>query len=127
MSTQLQSRPAATVGQRSATAPSVWILDTAPDLLLFIATPLVIVPLFYLAQRRYSVEAIALFVAAFGACGHHLPGLMRAYGDRELFQRFRVRFIVAPLFLLAVCLVSSWYRLQTLAVVAVLWGFWHGL
>jgi tetratricopeptide (TPR) repeat protein len=127
MSTHLRTRSAATVNKRPAPSPSVWILDTVHDLLLFVGTPLVIVPVFFLAQARYSVEAIALFVAAFGACGHHLPGMMRAYGDRELFQRFRVRFIVAPLFLLAVCLVSSWYRLQTLVVVAVLWGFWHGL
>jgi tetratricopeptide (TPR) repeat protein len=127
VSTSTSTRNPATSKQGTAAGPKPWILDGIHDLLLFVGTPLLIVPVIYLARTRYSVEAIALFVAAFGACGHHLPGMMRAYGDRELFHRFRVRFIVAPLFLLAVCLVSSWYRLHTLAVVAVVWGFWHGL
>ncbi|MGE0607971.1 MAG: tetratricopeptide repeat protein [Pirellulales bacterium] len=115
--------------QKAATseAATPWILNGWRDLLLFVATPALIVPLVYLARARYSVESIALFVAAFGACGHHLPGMMRAYGDRELFERFKARFVVAPVFLLAVCLAASWFESQTLAVVALLWGFWHGL
>ena len=51
------------------------------------------------AQGLWSAEDIYLFVAAFGAMGHHLPGMIRAYGDRALFQRFRWRFICAPIFL----------------------------
>jgi len=35
--------------------------------------------------------------------GHHLPGMIRAYGDRALFQRFKYRFIFAPIFLVVVC------------------------
>ena len=37
-----------------------------------------------------------LAVAAFASIGHHLPGFLRAYGDRELFRRFRWRFLLAP-------------------------------
>src|SRR5215212_10648884 len=97
--------PAAT---GSATAPastgfSPWILNRWLDLVLFVGTPALLIPTFAAAQTRWSAQDIFLFVGAFGAMGHHLPGMIRAYGDRALFQRFRVRFVVAPLALLAVC------------------------
>src|SRR6184192_3790899 len=79
---------------------NVWILDSWRDLILYVGTPLLIIPLFTLAQARWSAQEIYLFVAAFGAMGHHLPGMIRAYGDRALFERFRWRFLVAPAFLL---------------------------
>src|SRR5204863_13580 len=79
--------------------PNLWILDSWRDLILYVCTPLVIVPIFLVAQARWSAEDIYLFVAAFGAMGHHLPGMIRAYGDRALFQRFKWRFIFAPIFL----------------------------
>ena len=84
-----------------------WILGSWQDLLLFIATPLLILLLLPVARLGLSVAEIALYVAAFGALGHHLPGMMRAYGDRELFARFRLRFIVSPIFLVAVCVYCS--------------------
>src|SRR6185437_15310268 len=82
---------------------SLWILNSWRDLLLYVGTPLLLIPLFTLAQTRWSAQDIYLFVAAFGAMGHHLPGMIRAYGDRALFDRFRTRFVVAPVFLLVVC------------------------
>ena len=69
------------------------------DLLLFVGTPAVLIPLFAAAQARWSAQDIFLFVGAFGAMGHHLPGMIRAYGDKALFHRFRTRFVVAPLVL----------------------------
>ena len=80
-----------------------WILSSWRDLILYVGTPLLTLPMFALAQTRWSAQDIYLFVAAFGAMGHHLPGMIRAYGDRALFERFRWRFIFAPIFLLAVC------------------------
>ena len=80
-----------------------------------------------LIRPSVSVEEIALYVVAFGATGHHLPGMMRAYGDRQLFRRFRTRFIVAPLFLLTVSLLSAWWQLSALLLFALLWGIWHGM
>ncbi|PYJ70411.1 MAG: hypothetical protein DME75_09330 [Verrucomicrobia bacterium] len=72
-----------------------------------------IIPVFVVAQARWSAEDIYLFVAAFGAMGHHLPGMIRAYGDRALFQRFRWRFIFAPIFLVVVCTTSFLWDLKT--------------
>ena len=106
---------------------SPWILGRWPDLFLFVATPALLIPLFAAAQARWSAQDIFLFVGAFGAMGHHLPGMIRAYGDRALFDRFKTRFIVAPLALLAVSVWSSLYNLQAIQFVAMAWGIWHGM
>ena len=111
----------------AAAKPSVWILDRWRDLLLFVGTPVLLIPIFSAAQARWSAQDIFLFVGAFGAMGHHLPGMIRAYGDSALFRRFRTRFIVAPLALLAVCVWASVYNIQAIQLVALAWGIWHGM
>jgi len=122
------SRPQ-TVPAAPATAPrkTLWILDSWRDLILYVGTPLLLVPVFALAQARWSPQDIYLFVAAFGAMGHHLPGMIRAYGDRALFERFKWRFILAPLFLLAVCTAFFWWDLKGILLIVFFWGVWHGL
>src|SRR2546421_4054501 len=119
-----QTVPAAPAAGRK---PNLWILDGWRDLILYVCTPLVILPIFIVAQARWSAEDIFLFVGAFGAMGHHLPGMIRAYGDRALFQRFRTRFLVAPLVLLSVCVWASVYNIQAIQLVALAWGIWHGM
>jgi len=97
------------------------------DLILYVCTALLIIPVFVVAQERWSAEDIYLFVAAFGAMGHHLPGMIRAYGDRALFQRFRWRFIFAPIFLVVVCATSFLWNLKNIVLIAFIWGVWHGM
>src|SRR3989449_6139803 len=108
---------------------SLWILNSWRDLILYVGTPLLLVPMFALAQTRWSAQDIYLFVAAFGATGHHLPGMIRAYGDRALFERFRWRFIIAPIFLLAICVGFYFWEIKTNPVVMIvfIWGIWHGM
>jgi Tfp pilus assembly protein PilF len=106
---------------------SPWILDRWRDLVLFVGTPVLLIPIFTAAQARWSAQDIFLFVGAFGAMGHHLPGMIRAYGDRALFDRFKIRFVVAPLAILAVCVWSSIYDVQAVQLVAMAWGIWHGM
>jgi tetratricopeptide (TPR) repeat protein len=106
---------------------NLWILDSWRDLILYVCTPLLIIPIFILAQTRWSPENIYLFVAAFGAMGHHLPGMIRAYGDRALFQRFKWRFIFAPIFLVVVCTIFFLWDLKGIVLVAFIWGVWHGM
>lgn len=106
---------------------SPWILDRWRDLVLFVGTPVLLIPIFTAAQARWSAQDIFLFVGAFGAMGHHLPGMIRAYGDRALFDRFKIRFVVAPLAILAVCIWSSMYNIQAVQLVAMAWGIWHGM
>jgi hypothetical protein len=117
-------RPAATTPRPA----SPWILDRRHDLLLFVGTPALLVPLIWLAGRFWSAQSLYA-IATFGALGHHLPGMMRAYGDRELFARFRTRFVVAPVLLIAVCVASGFLdpSLSAIVLVTYLWGVWHGL
>jgi tetratricopeptide (TPR) repeat protein len=110
----MKSRRPAPAKPAAATAASPWILAWWRDLLLFVGTPLLIAPLFLAAGRRFTPDQISVVVASFGAIGHHLPGLLRAYGDRALFARFKTRFIAAPLFLAAVCVAFRMYRLIVL-------------
>ena len=124
------SEPKPQVRKRAVSATpksSLWILDRWRDLVLFVGTPVLLIPIFTAAQARWSAQDIFLFVGAFGAMGHHLPGMIRAYGDRALFDRFKVRFVVAPLCILAVCVWSSVYDIQAVQLVAMAWGIWHGM
>ena len=111
----------------SAPKPNIWILNSWRDLILYVATPLLLVPMFALAQARWSAQDIYVFVAAFGAMGHHLPGMIRAYGDRALFERFRWRFIIAPVFLVCTCVAFYWWDLKGIVLVVFFWGVWHGM
>src|SRR5213082_1179124 len=122
-----QTVPAAPAPTAAGRKPSLWILDSWRDLVLYVCTSLLLVPMFIAAQGVWAAEDIYLFVAAFGAMGHHLPGMIRAYGDRALFQRFRWRFICAPIFLIVVCAAFSIWDLKGIVLVAFIWGVWHGM
>src|SRR5437588_10821845 len=119
--------PSADSIQRTVAKPSPWILDRWRDLLLFVGTPVLLIPIFTAATARWSAQALFLFVGAFGAMGHHLPGMIRAYGDRALFARFKTRFVVAPIALLLVCVWASVYNIQAIQLVALASGIWRGL
>ncbi|MBA3542948.1 MAG: tetratricopeptide repeat protein [Chthoniobacterales bacterium] len=106
---------------------NIWILGSWRDLILYVGTPLLLIPMFALAQKRWSAQDIYIFVAAFGAMGHHLPGMIRAYGDPALFERFKWRFIFAPIFLLTVCVAFTWWDLKGIVLVVFFWGVWHGM
>ncbi|OFW24732.1 MAG: hypothetical protein A3H97_20135 [Acidobacteria bacterium RIFCSPLOWO2_02_FULL_65_29] len=106
---------------------SPWIIDPRRDLLLIVGVPFIILPALWLAERRFRPEHIYLFVASFGAIGHHLPGMMRAYGDRFLFERFKYRFVLSPLVLGGTCLLFAVRELNAMVLVAYVWGVWHGL
>jgi len=112
---------------KSVPKKNIWILSSWRDLVLYVGTPALLLPLFAVAQARWNAQDIYLFVAAFGATGHHLPGMIRAYGDRALFERFKWRFILAPIFLLVVCVAFTWWDLKGLILVVFFWGVWHGM
>ena len=112
---------------KAAPKKTLWILNSWRDLILYVGTPLFLVPMFLLAQARWSAQDIYVFVAAFGAMGHHLPGMIRAYGDRALFERFRWRLIFAPIFLLSVCVAFYWWDLKGIILIVFFWGVWHGM
>jgi tetratricopeptide (TPR) repeat protein len=105
---------------------SRYIAGAGLDLLLFIGTPAIIIPVVMLARGTWATAQLYLFVASFGALGHHLPGMLRAYGDRGLFGRFRWRFVVAPVFLLASCITLAFVARSALTLAVLAWGTWHG-
>ena len=103
-------------------------------------TPLLIVPVvLILARRLLTAEEVSLAVIAFASLGHHLPGFMRAYGDHDLFQRYRWRFLLAPVLVLGMALLFTppsslatwlhipWTHLHGLELILLIWGTWHGL
>src|SRR6266576_462692 len=122
-----QTMPAAPTPTAAGRKPSLWILDSWRDLVLYVCTPLLLVPMFIAAQGVWAAEDIYLCVAAFGAMGHHLPGMIRAYGDRALFQRFKWRFIFAPIFLVVGCTIFLFRDLIGIALIAFVCGFCHGM
>jgi len=105
--------------------PSYWILSVWQDLFLFVATPLLIIPVYVVLRGELRGVELAAIVFGLGGVGHHLPGMMRAYGDRALFSRYKVRLIVAPLFLLLVCAYFAWRELHALNVILFFWALWH--
>jgi cytochrome c-type biogenesis protein CcmH/NrfG len=107
-------------------AASLWILSPWRDLAFFVLSPLWVIPLLWLAKSRYDPNGFGAMMLAVGAAGHHLPGFIRAYTDPVLFQRYRIRFILAPLFLLAVTLAFSALQLESLKLILIFWGTWHG-
>ncbi len=103
-------------------------------------TPLLIVPILLILARHWlTPEQIHLSVISFASLGHHLPGFMRAYGDRELFRRFYWRFLLTPLLVFALALLFTppaalasalhlpWKHLHGLELILLFWGTWHGL
>ena len=104
----------------------LWVFGPGQDLALLIATPILILPLALLLQGRETAYTVGLLVAGFGALGHHLPGMMRAYGDRALFRRFRTRFLVSPLVFAAAALGFALNGLNGVSLIVLLWGIWHG-
>ena len=117
-----------------------WIVSAGWDLSYIVVTPLLIVPVvLILSQQWLSAEEISLAAIAFGSLGHHLPGFMRAYGDRDLFARYRLRFLFVPLMVFGMALMFSppsamrttfnlpWTHLHGLELVLLVWGTWHGL
>ena len=104
----------------------LWVFGPLPDLLLLVATPVLILPVALLVQGREAAVTVGLLVAGFGALGHHLPGMMRAYGDRALFRRFRNRFLLAPLVFLAAALGFGMNGLNGVSLIVLVWGVWHG-
>ncbi len=100
------------------------------DCFLILLTPLIAAPaVLFLSSARVGVTAatISLIVAAFFALGHHLPGLIRAYGDQELFQRFKWRFIMAPPLVFLAYFPLYNYHFDLYRLIILVWATWHGL
>src|SRR5262245_39566453 len=101
-----------------------WIFSPARDLSFVLLTPVVILLTFAAAERGVWTDGLVAFVLAL-SMGHYLPGMLRAYGDRALFQHFRIRLIIAPLFLMITTAWLAYLNLNFVFLLAALWGAWH--
>ncbi|HEY1067379.1 MAG TPA: tetratricopeptide repeat protein, partial [Pirellulales bacterium] len=130
MSTAI-AKPPATRSERPSVEekprPSGWILSPLADAVVFLALPLLVWPLAVAASQVWSAETVVLAALAFASLGHHLPGFLRAYGDRDLFQRFYWRFLLAPPAIFAICLAFELNALHGVRLLVLLWATWHGM
>ena len=106
-----------------------WLATPQFDLALLVLTPVLIVPAAFLILQGGFTEPrqFAAWVFALGAQGHHLPGWLRAYGDRTVFDTYRNRLLLAPPAIVGLCLLFAWFELHGLVLAAYAWGVWHGL
>ncbi|MEO6095275.1 MAG: hypothetical protein ABIW76_06255, partial [Fibrobacteria bacterium] len=114
---------------RTLTAPlprNRWILGPGRDSLFFALTPLLIVPVFLYLKDHVPPQTLALYVLGLGGFGHHLPGFIRAYADRDLFARNKLSFTLVPVLLILACGTYSFLNLNALVCITVAWGLWHG-
>jgi tetratricopeptide (TPR) repeat protein len=109
-----------------ATPPDRWILGRAADLPLVLLTPLLALGVFAVGRSLGFGEG--LIAAGFAlSIAHYLPGMLRAYGDRELFARFRLRLLAAPVVFVSASVAAAWASLQVLELLVLFWGPWHWL
>lgn len=125
MSTTLKQSAHEHTARTEAARP--WIISSWSDLVLIVATPALLLPLLWAAVARDDLAGVVIVLGSFGAIGHHVPGLIRAYFDRDLFARFRARFLLAPVLLFSVSLYFNLRGLTGLGVILFIWGTWHFL
>jgi tetratricopeptide (TPR) repeat protein len=104
-----------------------WILSRFWDLTLFIGSPLLVIAAFAPLRAWVRSEHISLWLLAFFTFGHHLPGFLRVYGDRELFAQYRLRFLLAPPVVFAATLWFDARQLHGLLLLVFTWDIWHVL
>jgi Tfp pilus assembly protein PilF len=103
---------------------SYWIFSPLQDMVFVLFTPLAILLTFAAADRGGWMNGLLTFALAL-ATAHYLPGILRAYGDRALFRRFRLRLILAPIVLIATTASFAYLNLHVVLLLALLWGQWH--
>ena len=101
-----------------------WAFGPFHDLTFVLLTPLAILLAFTVAGKMGWVDGLVIFALA-SAMGHYLPGILRAYGDRALFRRYRARLVAAPLFLFGSVLLLAWFNYNFVFLLVGLWGAWH--
>ncbi len=121
----MTSSTAASTATRPSAERSPWIVSARFDLAFFVASPLLILAAMLPLAGRFSSFGIYLAVMSFSSMGHHLPGFLRAYGDAELFRRFRWRFLLAPPLVFAVFLVYGLNDMRGMAFLLMAWSIWH--
>jgi len=110
----------------SVRARSGWIIDARWDSAMFLGAPLLLFIVAELALIQ-GTEMLIVAVGTVGGIGHHLPGLLRAYGDRELFARHWLRLVLGPALFAVLCSTFVFGDLEGLSFIILMWGVWHAM
>lgn len=106
---------------------SRWIISPFWDCVFFLVTPLAAIGVTsVLGNSRFS-QTNTLLLLGIVATGHHIPGFLRAYGDPELFARYRGRLLLGPPLLIGVGLWFTSHGIPGLELIIMVWGVWHFL
>ena len=110
-----------------------WILSPQRDMCFILLAPVfVLALLLWLSQLTTALTVFA--IVGIYNIAHHLPTLLRIYGDRDLFRRYRWRFLLAPLLpFFAFVAVAGWLlhteepidNVLFLLMILTLWAPWH--
>ena len=73
------------------TRSSPWFGSAPFDLILILGVPFLTWPLLTAARWTWGADLLTKLILL-TATGHYMATFVRAYGDRDLFARFRVRF-----------------------------------
>lgn len=116
---QIDFTPRSDVGRRAW-----WLIGARWDLVFFLGTPLLLLLAADLAIR-HGAEMVIVVAGTVGAVAHHFPGLLRAYGDKELFLRQWPRLVFAPLAFAILCSTFVYGNFDGLSFIVLMWGVWH--
>src|SRR5438105_3731287 len=105
---------------------STFISSPASDAVFLIGIPVIALSGALLLLHS-NVITLAAFVGvtAIYTGAHHLPGFMRAYGTREVFEANRARLVLAPLLIFSVVLFFESKGLRAYIVVLWFFNWWH--
>jgi Flp pilus assembly protein TadD len=110
----------------SAFRPRSWVINPAADIIIFIATPLLLAFGFRMFLTAAMLPALKLVILGISATGHHLPGFIRAYTDKSIFQRFKWRLILVPALFILLAGFCAIYKLGFMLFALLTWSIWHG-
>ena len=117
--------PAGAAATHPSQSGSAWIIGPVRDSLLFIGAPLVAIAAFLPMRAWFRSQEIAVVLLAIFTFGHHFPTFLRAYGDHDLFARYRWRFLLAPPIIFAGALWFNARDLHGLLLFISMWDIWH--
>lgn len=110
----------------TAFRPRSWVFNPAADIAIFIATPLILAFGFRMFLTAAMLPALKLAVLGISSTGHHLPGFIRAYTDKSIFQRFKWRLILVPSLFILLAGACAFYKLSYMLFALLTWSIWHG-
>jgi hypothetical protein len=94
------------------------------DWVFFIGSPLLAVAAVLAAVRFMPGDRVEYYVLAYMAIGHHVPTMLRAYGDPDEYSRNRLRLITVPLCVAPIVLGLTLFDTRLLTLIFI-WDQYH--